>query len=474
VSEAEEERTAGEADRARGGREAPRVRPSFREVAAGLLRRPELASVALAGYRRERWTEVSFPIAAGLMEGGFVGVVADKVFHVHPGLIALASAAPMFGNLSSFVWAALAHGRRRVPLVVALQCAFAAVVGTVAFLPAHSAGGAFFVGCMVACRLLLTGTTTVRSLVWTLNYPRETRARVAARLSLRSSLTITATAMLGGFALDLDPDAFRLLYAAGAVFALVGATAFSGVPVIDEEAHLAHERSPGREAPGARAEHSVGAALGLLRDDRLYARYLGWQFLLGVANMMIEPPLVYLVSRELGASYRASIAITLVIPLATSIVTMPLWAAYLDRVHITRFRSRHSWLWVGSQLLLWIGALAGSLPLIAFARVILGTGSGGGSLAWQLGHNDFADARRAGLYMGVHVTLTGVRGAFAPFAGMLLYLGWPALAVPGTALALPAFAGLGAHVMLMASALSTIATLGFLRMERSLDGVSRQ
>ena len=32
----------------------------------------------------------------------------------------------------------------------------------------------------------------------------------------------------------------------------------------------------------------------------------GWQFLLGVSNMMIEPPLIYLVSRELQASYSVS------------------------------------------------------------------------------------------------------------------------------------------------------------------------
>ena len=46
------------------------------------------------------------------------------------------------------------------------------------------------------------------------------------------------------------------------------------------------------------------------------------------------------------------------------------------------------------------------------------------ALAWQLGHNDFARPDQLSAYMGVHVTLTGIRGATAPFLGMFLYVGW--------------------------------------------------
>ncbi len=44
--------------------------------------RPRLDRLALRGYRRERITEFTVPVALALMEGGFVGVVADKVYHV--------------------------------------------------------------------------------------------------------------------------------------------------------------------------------------------------------------------------------------------------------------------------------------------------------------------------------------------------------------------------------------------------------
>jgi hypothetical protein len=63
--------------------------------------------------------------------------------------------------------------------------------------------------------------------------------------------------------------------------------------------------------------------------------------------------------------------------------------------------------------------------------------------------------------MGLHATLTGVRGAIAPFVGMALYLGWEA-PMPG----LPAFEGLGAGLWLGSAGLSALATLGFVRLAR--------
>ena len=77
--------------------------------------------------------------------------------------------------------------------------------------------------------------------------------------------------------------------------------------------------------------------------------------------MMLEPTLVYLVSRELQASYAASIAITMVIPFAMNVITLPMWARYLDRVHVAEFRARQNALWVIGILVLWWGAVVGSL-----------------------------------------------------------------------------------------------------------------
>ena len=71
------------------------------------------------------------------------------------------------------------------------------------------------------------------------------------------------------------------------------------------------------------------------------------------------------------------------------------------------------------------------------------------------GHNDFAPRERLSAYMAVHVTLTGVRGAFAPFLGMAQYLGWDAKGyVPGSS-------GLGAWLFLVSALLGVVAWRGF-------------
>jgi MFS family permease len=439
-----------------------------RKSLAGRLRdhleRPEISAVALAGYRHERIRDLCFPVASALMEGGFVGVLADKIYHVHPSVLALISAAPMLGNLSSFLWARLAHGRPKVPILVRLQLFFMTFVALVAFLPPGPVGATVLTVSLVMARLVLGGIVTLRSLVWTLNYPRDTRARVTARLHFFAIGTLTATSFLGSAFLDRSAESFRVLYAVGALIGAVGVVSFSRIRLLDEDAQLALERG----MRGAGSQASLGSlfrAFGILRRDRLFARYQLCQFVLGLGNLMVSAPLVYLVSRELQAGYVASIGVVMVIPLLFSMLTLPIWGGYMDRVHVSEFRARHSWLWVLAHLLTFVGALRGSLGWLIAGAMVFGAGRGGGALAWNLGHNDFARGGEVADYMGLHVTLTGIRGAFAPFLGMAIYLGWPAR----DDLGLPALAGLGAATFLLSGGLCLAATLGFVGLHRRIE-----
>jgi MFS family permease len=434
------------------------------------LTRPEIEAAALKSYRHERRTNFGVPVVSALMEGGFIGVIADKVYHVHPSVLALISAAPMFGLLSSFVWARLAQGRPKVPWITSLMVLFVAAAAAIAALPEGRFGAWLLVASMISARLLLGGIITIRSLVWTLNYPREARARVTSRLQFITILTMTTTSLAGAAFLDAEPESFRIVYGVGALLGAAGALSFSRVRVIGERAHLSLERV--EPADAEEAQVPLDSAWSVLRADPMFRRYQACQFLLGVSNMMIEAPLIYLVSRELQASYTTSIALTLAIPLGLSLFTLPLWATYFDRVHIAEFRARHSWIWVVAQAITWVGAMQGSLLWIGLGRVLLGIGRGGGTLAWQLGHNDFARPENVGLYMGIHVTLTGIRGAFAPFMGMLLYVGWGAFDLPALSISLPAFDGLGGHAIGLACLLGAVGALGYWRLHRQIAGAS--
>jgi MFS family permease len=417
---------------------------------------PELDPAVQRSFRREQLSELTLPLATSLMEGGFVAVVAAKAFNVEPWVIAVISAAPMFGNLSSFFWTRIATGRSKIPMVVTLQILVLLCVAAIAVSPRSHDGAWILLSSVVLCRILIAGIITVRSVAWSLNYERALRARATGRLQAITSLTVVLTTSLAGLILDADPANFRILYGAGALFGCVGVWLFRGVLVRGEKRHRVMERR------GAQDGRRKDGFLAVLRKDTLYARYQLHQFISGTANMMLEPPLVYLVTKQLGASYVVSIGIVMLIPFTLNLTTMPLWARYLDKVHVTEFRARQNAGWVVGVLIMFWGAWTFSLWWLVLGRVITGIVNGGGSLAWQLGHNDFAPRDQISTYMGIHVTLTGVRGAFAPFLGMALYLGWDAKgSVPGST-------GLSAWLFMLSAVLGVVAWRGFDRLRKDV------
>ena len=421
-----------------------------------LFKVPGLDPAVQKSFQREQLCEFTLPLATSLMEGGFVAVVAAKTFDAEPWVIAVISAAPMFGNLSSFFWNQVASGRPKVPLVVALQSLVLLCVAAVALSPQSRNGAFILLASMVLSRVLIAGIVTARSVAWSLNYERALRARATGRLQAITSLMVVVTTGVGGLVLDHRPENFRWLYGAGAVLGSLGVWSFWGVSVLGEQRQRVLERRGTRDRAGRNSFFAI------LRGDRRYARYQLYQFIAGVASMMLEPPLVYLVSKEIGASYVASVTIVLLIPFLIMLATIPWWARYLDRVHVAEFRARQNSWWIVGIVLMFVGAWRLSLWWLAAGRLLTSIVNGGGSLAWQLGHNDFAPREQLSAYMAVHVTLTGVRGAFAPFLGMALYLGWDAKGyVPGST-------GLGAWLFLVSAALGVLAWRGFEALRREI------
>ncbi|MFT6642649.1 MAG: hypothetical protein ACJAX5_000272 [Patiriisocius sp.] len=420
-----------------------------------LFEPPPVVAPVKSAYRKELITEATLPMCFAVMEGGFAGVIAAKLFAASPLVIAVIAAAPMFSNLSSFAWARLIRGKPKVKILFWIQSAILLFTGLIALTPSPEDGGIWMlVTCILVVRLLMSGQITARSLVWSLNYGRDVRARITGRLTIVSSLAMVLVATGGGLLMDASPESFRWVFAGAAIFGMVGVNAFSRVTVQGEKEFLQAERDA--------AETSSVGMWQVLRRDKKFREYQVYQFLAGTSNMMLEAPVIYLVSNQLGASYITSITLTLILPFTMSLATLPFWAGYLDNNHVTLFRARQSALWVLSQIIMFFGAIFSSLWVLALGRVVLGITRGGGSLAWTLGHNDFAKPTELGVYMGAHVTLTGIRGAFAPFVGILLYLGWDSAGI------LPSYEGLGAGVFLVAAALSSLSWLGYQRMKQSL------
>jgi hypothetical protein len=181
----------------------------------------------------------------------------------------------------------------------------------------------------------------------------------------------------------------------------------------------------------------------ILTKDTRFARYLVAQLCVGVANQLTHAVAAFLVARELdfgeGWGYWISAALLVALPRLLLFGTIARWGRLFDRLGVVRFRVINVLCWLGQLTFGLAGALVVVYPerfgntfiiwaviFFALRGICWGLGMGGGKLAWTLGHLHFAPKQDAEIYMGIHVSLTGLRGLVAPLAGMVLWnqIGW--------------------------------------------------
>ena len=410
-------------------------------------------------YRREILPWGLLGLALGLVEGATAAVLVKQHFTgVAPRFIvnlavALVSGAPAFANVLSFVWANLAHGRARVRLMVALQGAFAVLVGCVAFASRAAGGLLITVLSIVSARVLWSGILTVRASVWTANYPRRVLARITGRIVVVNAVAVAASAALVGWVLEARAVDARWLYGAGALAGLTGAWLYRSMRVRREFRLLAEE-----SASGARSEpFSLRVLTQILKEDPAYREYMMWMGIFGAGNLILTAQLVLLFSEHMQHSSATQIGLLAVVPLITQPLFLPWWARLFDGSHVVRYRSRQGWALVLAVAVMCVGVFSASLLVLWVGAVLLGAAQAGANLGWNLGHNDFASVGRAQHYMGVHVTLTGLRGGLAPPLGVLGYMwleGW--------------HRGAGQFALLLPLVMTAAGALGFNRMRDAL------
>jgi len=417
-------------------------------------------------YARELRSAATFSPAVALLEGGVVGVLSKTVFDVSNFGFAAIMAAPMFANLTSLFWTRAARGRRKARFVAGVMALLCVLVAAVASLPTTGLGSTGLVWAVVVGRCLLSGLITVRSAIWRLNFPRASRARLTGNVLLVASLVFAVLPLAVGPLLDVYPHAFRWIYPAAATLGLVGVTQMFRLRVRTEPALLRAENNPAAD-PGTplRRDGRPHGFVSVLAEDHRFRQYMVCQFIAGVANMMGNTAFaLYIVEqiRHRDDANGLGMLLTTSLPLLLAMLSLPLWSRLLDRTHIATYRITHGLTWVFGQSLSFVAAWHGPLWLLFLPQVLLGLMRGGGMIAWQLGHNDFADKRLAALYMGIHQTLTGVRGAFAPFLGVWLLAGHDAFGVAGWEV--PAWGGIHEGVFVITTLLAIAAWLGFWRL----------
>jgi MFS family permease len=392
--------------------------------AVGSFHPSAMPPLARVHYRREvgAWLLLSTMMVA--VAGGVVGVIAKNAFAGAVEerwlnlAVALLTGAQAYAHLSSFLWASLSQGRHKIRFLVGLQVAAGLLVGLIALAPVNGWGLLIFTGGAVLTQACWSGIITLRTAVWRANYARNARAKVMGKIATFQAITMAVTGLLIGLAMRHNPAAFHLLYPLAAVFGLAGAGLYSRMRMRGHRALRAAER---REPGGRLGAVSPRQLWRIVHRDRPFRLYLILMMILGFGNHMVNAPLVIMLRDVFGYGYVVGILITTSISMIIMPLSIPVWARMLDRRHIVEFRAVHSWMFALVIAVLLLAVMLRLPALLWVAAVLRGVAFGGGVLGWNLGTHDFASDADASRYMGVHVTLTGVRGLIAPVLAVGLY-----------------------------------------------------
>jgi hypothetical protein len=374
-------------------------------------------------YERRAWTLIY--LCLGLVEGGTAAVMVRSLFGDQaPALavdlvVAIVSAAPAWANLASMAYARRAQGQRKVSFLFPLLLAMTACVGALALVPQSGAGLLLFLALYASARLLWAGVETVRSVLWSVNYPSRLRARITGRITINTSIALAITGLGIGWLLGHEGPWWRIAIAAGSACGVAGALAFRQFKVRREDELLDAERA--RLVEGA--SFGLRGMRALLARDQAFRRYQHAMSLFGAGLLSLTPLMVICLGDVLHLPALWQVLVTTAIPVMVVPFAIQPWARYLDLHRVLALRSVHGKFTVVAVALFVMAVLLQLPLLLAPGAVLLGVSTAAGSLGWTLGHNDFAPRGEETRYMALHVTLTGMRGLVAPPLTIALYHG---------------------------------------------------
>ena len=390
-------------------------------------------------FRYDLLSTIFAAVGAGAMMTQLTSQFARRDLGCSEWTVALLISLSSLGNFLTTFFARPLAREKRVQLMAFSRFGIGVFLACLALLPAEEHVIGAFVALLVVPYLLASLIMNAQSNVRHSNYPRSKRSGIFSRLSIVEMSSLAITAMLAGAALDRWDWGHRLVFGVAAACMILSAQ-FS--------LKMRHRRERALLRDGLTRPIGIWSGFRLLVEDRAYGAYMGWQMLFGIGNIMVAPVLTLVMTNYLKVSYAQGMLAMTLVPTAAMIATTPLAGWLIDRLHVTHYRSTGSALWAASRVLVYLGVVVHSWPLVLIAFAVQGLGQSMGNMTWNLGHMYFTSPRRSQDYMGINLTLQGIRGLLAPIAGIAL-------------LQLP---GVGLSTLLIGAGVMFVASLGFYTM----------
>ncbi|MAL85108.1 MAG: hypothetical protein CMI23_01950 [Opitutae bacterium] len=338
----------------------------------------------------------------GIVEASFAStclLVAIRYFEASDTLKSLLAGGGSIGFLITPLFLLLI-GRSKLP--VSILCSilmFCAAFGIL--ISASATTSWFYAGSVLIACVLAVQVPSLMVHIYSNNYNSNERGRKISSNLMLSAIVGCFTALLIGYLLDKDLNHFRAI--AIVTFFLCVATGYF------------HLKIPSKPLKST----SEGLFKDLIRaiKDRLFFWMLTGWMLMGIGNLITIPLRVeYLANpvHGLNLSNTMILIITMVVPLICRVLSTPFWGWAFDNFNLAFVR-----IYINLFFLLGLFCYfqTHNLLLLIISSAMIGTATGGGTMAWALWVTKVAPKGRESTYMSIHSFFTGIRGLPAPFIG---------------------------------------------------------
>lgn len=370
----------------------------------GLMARPTFRYDAMASFFGA--------LAGGVIIQSFVQLFARKSLQASPWIVALVAAEVAGGNLFGVFLGQFLQKRRRVRCMVLARLAMAPWLLAIACLPVSPFSAVPYALLLIPVAILAAVIINVQTSIWHSNYGEAVRGRIFSRVMIIRMAAVVASVKFAGWFLDYWAGAHHVLYVLSALAMVASALAFSRIRVRRERSMIRNHH---------KARPSFLGGLRLLKDDPAYGKFMLWQSLSGGAAHMTLPVVALILTDNFGVSYGKGTTAMSAIPLVVVLVLAPLAGKVFDHVGITTVRGINAFFWAASRGMLLVGTLLKLWPVMLVAFAVQGLAQSLGMVAFNIGHTRFARPDQGQAYMGVHMTLTGLRALTMPFVGLWLF-----------------------------------------------------
>ena len=346
-----------------------------------------------------------------LWRGGFEGIlssgaqtfclfIAIRFFNAGETIKALIAAAPFMGMFLSMLllhYASLTNWKKSTWGAIP-----SFITGCCLLIAAWAQSLTLFACLVIAgyiCRSVLLPFVTE---IYSDNYPPGKRAAYFSKPLLLSVGVAALSGFIGSWFLELNINNYHW------IFTFLGFCAFAKTVAI-----FSMPSEPIIDSPHT---NPFGNMKYIIQDKSFGYVLLTW-FIMGFANLWTLPLRVdYVTAPEWGIEGSAIYVamIITIIPETIRMILIPFWASLFDKMNFVVLRMILN-LFFGFGVLLFF--VTSNPWVIGMGSALIGAAFAGGSIAWNLWVTKYAPPGKAGAYMSVHVSLTGIRGTIGPILG---------------------------------------------------------